>query len=70
MKYILIKLDVATQAEQSRTEYFSLCQMSKDLCTTYCSCYNNFLLNETTTQRQPKKLSQLKFNRQYKIICG
>ena len=70
MKYILITKNIDTQIEQSRKEYNSLLQISKDLNTTYCSCYNNFLLTETQTQKPPKKLSQVKFNKQYKIICG
>jgi hypothetical protein len=64
MKYILITLDNNVQKE-----FKSLLQMSKDLNTTYCSVYNNFLLHETPDDvKPPKKLSQLKFNRKYKII--
>ena len=64
MKYILITLD-----NNVRKEFKSLSQMSKDLNTTYCSVYNNFLLHETPYEvKPPKKLSQVKFNRKYKII--
>ena len=64
MKYILITLDNNVQKE-----FKSLLQMSKDLNTTYCSVYNNFLLQETPdVVKPPKKLSQVKFNRKYKII--
>ena len=64
MKYILITLDNNVQKE-----FKSLLQMSKDLNTTYCSVYNNFLLHETPdVVKPPKKLSQLKFNRKYKTI--
>lgn len=66
MKYILITLD-----NDSRKDYKSLLQMSKDLNTTYCSVYNNFLSHETPNQvKPPKKLSQVKFNRKYKIISS
>ena len=61
MKYILTTKNPESQAEVSQQEYSSLLQMSKDLKTTYCSCYNNFLLHETTDARAPRKLSQLKF---------
>ena len=63
MKYILINLD--TNAEK---EYKSLLQMSKDLNTTYCSVYNNFLLHENPDTKPPKKFSQIQFNKKYKII--
>ena len=43
MKYILITLDNNVQKE-----FKSLLQMSKDLNTTYCSVYNNFLLHVST----------------------
>ena len=67
MKYLLITKN-PDQTEVSRKEYNSLLQMSKELKTTYCSCYNNFLLNETPNAvKQPKKLSQVKFNSKYKI---
>jgi hypothetical protein len=46
MKYFLITKNPETQAEASRVEYTSLLQISKDLKTTYCSCYNNFLSHE------------------------
>ena len=43
MKYILKTLNPETHEIVSEKEYRSLLQMSKDLKTTYCSCYNNFL---------------------------
>lgn len=67
MKYILISKNTDDQTEQSRKEYNSLLQMSKDLKTTYCSVYNNFLLHEHPDSKPPKKLSQVKFNRKYII---
>jgi hypothetical protein len=68
MKYFLITKNLETQAEASRVEYTSLLQISKDLKTTYCSCYNNFLSHEMPETKPAKKLSQVKFNKKYKII--
>ncbi len=71
MKYFLITKNPETQVEESRIEYTSLLQISKDLKTTYCSCYNNFLSHEnpeTKPAKKPKKLSQVKFNKKFKII--
>jgi len=68
MKYILITKNPETQVEASRVEYTSLLQISKDLKTTYCSCYNNFLSHEMPETKPAKKLSQVKFNKKYKII--
>ena len=67
MKYILIIKNPETQAEVSKQEYSSLLQMSKDLKTTYCSCYKNFLFHETPDVKPAKKLSQVKFNKRYTI---
>jgi hypothetical protein len=68
MKYFLILKNPETQAEESRVEYTSLLQISKDLKTTYCSCYNNFLSHENPETKPAKKLSQVKFNKKFKII--
>ena len=68
MKYFLITKNPETQVEASRVEYTSLLQISNDLKTTYCSCYNNFLSHEMPETKPAKKLSQVKFNRKYKII--
>jgi hypothetical protein len=68
MKYILISKDPETQEIVSQKDYRSLLQISKDLKTTYCSCYNNFLLHEQPDTIAPRKRSQLKFNLKYKII--
>ena len=68
MKYFLITKNPETQAEASRVVYSSLLQISKDLKTTYCSCYNNFLSHENPETKPAKKLSQAKFNKKYKII--
>ena len=70
MKYILITLNPEDETELSREEYRSLLQMSKDLQTTYCSVYHNFLIHENPDVKQPVKRSQLKFNKQYKIISA
>ena len=68
MKYILKTLNVDTQEIVSEKEYRSILQISKDLKTTYCSCYNNFLLHESSDTIAPRKRSQIKFNLKYKII--
>ncbi len=68
MKYILKTLNPETHEIVSEKEYRSLLQISKDLKTTYCSCYNNFLLYEQPNTIAPRKRSQLKFNLKYKII--
>jgi hypothetical protein len=68
MKYFLITKNPETQVEASRVEYTSLLQISKDLKTMYCSCYNNFLSHEMPETKPAKKLSQVKFNKKYKII--
>ena len=68
MKYILITLNLETHETVSEKEYRSILQISKDLKTTYCSCYNNFLLHENVDSIAPRKRSQLKFNLKYKII--
>ena len=68
MKYILQTLNPETHEIVSKKEYRSLLQMSKDLKTTYCSCYNNFLLHEKPETIAPRKRSQLKFNSKYIII--
>jgi len=68
MKYILITLTPEGMS-QSQTEYKSLLQISKDIKATYCSVYNNFLMYETPDEvKPPKKLSQLKFNKKYKVL--
>ena len=68
MKYFLITKNPETHEEVSRVEYSSLLQISKDLKTTYCSCYNNFLSHENPVTKPAKKLSQVKFNKKFKIV--
>ena len=67
MKYILIKKDILTQDKLSEVEYTSLRKISIELNTTYCSVYECFLYNESL-KKAPKKLSQVRFNQQYKIV--
>lgn len=67
MKYILVIKDLETQRPVEQKEYRSLLQISKDLKTTYCSCYENFLCNEDPTRPKGKKRSQVKFNSRYEI---
>ena len=67
MKYILITKDILTQNKLSEVEYSSLRKISIELKTTYCSVYECFLYNEAL-KKAPKKLSQVRFNQQYKIV--
>jgi hypothetical protein len=65
MKYILI-----TKVENSdpiKKEYSSLRKIAQDLETTYCSCYSNFLDSVEPDRKPSKKLSQVMFNKKYKI---
>ena len=68
MKYILKTLNPVTQEVISETEYMSLRKMSQELDTTYCSVYNNYLHNEGM-KPAGKKMSQVRFNRTYKITA-
>jgi len=68
MKYILKTLNPVTQEVISETEYMSLRKLSHDLETTYCSVYNNYLHNEGL-KPAGKKMSQVRFNRTYKITA-
>jgi hypothetical protein len=70
MRYILITKNQDDNTEMSRKEFSSLLQLSKELKTTYCSCYNNFLFHENPNSKPAKKLSQVKFNRKYKIVSA
>jgi len=65
MKYILI-----TKVENSdpiKKEYSSLRKIAQELGTTYCSCYSNFLDSVEPNRKPSKKLSQVMFNKKYKI---
>ena len=65
MKYILI-----TKVENSdpiKKEYSSLRKIAQELGTTYCSCYSNFLDSVEPNRKPSKKLSQIMFNKKYKI---
>ena len=67
MRYILITKNIETQQQIEEKEYKSLLQMSKDLKTTYCSCYENFLCSEDPNRPKGRKRSQVKFNQRYEI---
>jgi hypothetical protein len=67
MKYILIIKDVESQKEIEQKIYRSLLQISKELKTTYCACYENFLCSEDSTRPKGRKRSQIKFNQRYQI---
>ena len=65
MKYILItKLE---NGESIEKVYSSFRKISQESDTTYCSCYSNFLDSVEPTRKPSKKLSQLMFNKKYKI---
>jgi len=65
MKYILITK--VENSEPIKKEYSSLRKIAQDLETTYCSCYSNFLDSVEPTRKPSKKLSQIMFNKKYKI---
>ena len=65
MKYILITK--VENSEPIKKEYSSLRKIAQELGTTYCSCYSNFLDSVEPTRKQSKKLSQIMFNKKYKI---
>ena len=64
MKYILITKN-ETQETISEVEYKSIRKISQELKTTYCKYI--FLMHYENRQ-PPKKLSQVRFNKKYKII--
>lgn len=69
MKYILETRNIENGEIESTKEYSSLLKMSKELNVTYCSVYNNANIDyENPHIKQPKKKSQLMFNKRYKII--
>ena len=57
-----------TQEVISEKEYKSMCSISRDLNTTYCSVYSNFQFNDKPDVKPSKKTSQKKFNLRYKIV--
>jgi hypothetical protein len=65
MKYILITK--VENSEPIKKEYSSLRKIAQDLETTYCSCYSNFLDSVEPDRKPSKKLSQIMFNKKYKI---
>ena len=67
MRYQLSTKDLETGKVIEEKEYKSLLQMSKDLKTTYCSCYENFLCSEDPNRPKGRKRSQVKFNQRYEI---
>ena len=66
MKYILITKNLDTQEIINEQVFKSINQIVKSLDTTYCSCYNNYLVNIGEV-KQPKKRSQVLFNKKYTI---
>ena len=65
MKYILITK--VENSEPIKKEYSSLRKIAQELGTTYCSCYSNFLDSVEPNRKPSKKLSQIMFNKKYKI---
>ena len=68
MNFKLIKKDIGNQNVVEERTFKSISQIAKELNTTYCSCYNNYLLNIGESTKQPKKRSQVLFNKQYSIV--
>ena len=68
MKYILVTKNDA-QEVVSEVEYQSIRKIAQELNTTYCSCYENFLMHYEN-KPPPKKLSQVRFNKKYKIVIA
>lgn len=66
MKYILITKNPETMEVVNEQVFKSINQIVKELDATYCSCYNNYLLNIGEV-KEPKKRSQVLFNRRYTI---
>jgi hypothetical protein len=64
---MLITKDMDTDSTISEKVYKSISQIAKDLDTSYCSCYNNYLLTTGEITKQPKKRSQVMFNKQFAI---
>lgn len=67
MNLILITKDINTDQVISEKTYKSINQISKDLNVSYCSCYHNYLLTIGEITKQPRKRSQVQFNKQYQI---
>lgn len=67
MNLILITKDINTDQVISEKAYKSISQIAKDLNVPYCSCYHNYLLSIGEITKQPRKRSQIQFNRQYHI---
>ena len=68
MKYILVTKNDA-QEVVGEVEYKSIRKIAQELNTTYCSCYENFLMHYEN-KPPPKKLSQVRFNKKYKIVIA
>jgi hypothetical protein len=68
MNLILITKDINTQEVLAEKQYKAINQIAKDLNTSYCSCYHNYLFNIGEITKPPKKRSQVLFNKQYKIV--
>ena len=68
MKYILETRNIENGEVETTKEYKSLLKLSKELNVTYCSVYNNAIFYEKPNPIQPKKKSQLMFNKKFKIV--
>ena len=68
MKYILVTKNDA-QEIVSEVEYKSIRKIAQELNTTYCSCYENFLMHYEN-KPPPKKLSQVRFNKKYELLIA
>ena len=67
MKFKLITKDINGKIEAEKV-YSSINAISHDLNETYCSCQKNYLMNIGEDTKQPRKRSQINFNKKYSFI--
>lgn len=67
MKFKLITKDIVTGKVEAEKVYPSINQIAIDLKETYCSCQKNYLMNIGEDTKQPKKRTQIQFNKRYSI---
>jgi triacylglycerol esterase/lipase EstA (alpha/beta hydrolase family) len=68
MQFKLIIKNPDTQEPVAEQVFRSINEICKHLKTSYCSCHSNYLLSIGEKDKQPKKRSQIIFNKKYKII--
>lgn len=68
MQFKLIIKNPETQENINTQVFRSINEICKHLKTSYCSCHSNYLLSIGEKTKQPKKRSQIMFNKKYTII--